>query len=1031
MNLYLQNPNLYPEPSWSNYVIGGSVTENGKTQNVAVAAGANAQTPPPSVQDPNASKKPDAVLNQKAATLVSPSEIGTLETVEPKLVSSVPAIIPNVKAPTPPNPVEAIKPESVIPQAGIETPQSKGLSLGQADLSGQETAKPILKQNSTVTESSGIIEVTTPTKTATVIPTSAKEITQPTKTNTQNNFVSTNESLRESILQERENEPSLFSKLPSNYLQSLVGKGVLSTEDLIPIASTIEFETSSGQLAPAEKNNMITIEEPAPVSATKSTQSPVSVTNKTNQEPLSNQQILDIHNYVDQVSKTVSDAQAKGATSINIISNGKQIDSIPIKSAQSTKSVLFEAIPSLQKQYGDISLQYAEPTQSKVSKVPLSKDQVNQIHSYTESIVQTVQEAKASGAKSIYLVDEKGNRIDSLPVNDETTRLLFLAVPAVQKNVKGLSLEYTPSSDFPLGSGWSYSSAGIPYKESKTGTPIQTTVLGEFTKGIQAGTNDLINEGKGLVNFVISGGKNTTVSSGTPDIISSVLTSPIVETKNETTGKVSTSVSLKNAQTNLGNLEKSIEQNPAKEIGLTIPAVETIIGGALVGELPSLFKAGTSVLSKSTEVSEVGAGGVASSSLRTPTYRATNMFRTSIPNDVFDFDTAEGSNFKSTEINLGTGAGKTGGGFSSTTIDLGRGFGSTPPPSGSVSDFYKAISNLPKAPSKNAPLPSYQFSEPTASEGETVVKSGEQNLITKTETKQETVTEQITKDLQEQTKKAQKAVSKLYQTEEPKSTVKTTTKSGSLTDLANKEYLDTLTKRKQNLKALIGFSEDTQFINTEKVGTLTGIKTGKQTIFETPQKTDIFEIPKPEVITIPKQEEKITTDIIQIPKVDVITVPKVKPTTDIITIPKLTTTGIIDIPTPEITTTIPKLTPQQIIDIPTTTDIIQIPVNEGGGGKGGGLGGGDFFPLGGGGGGSESSKKRASELFADYDVSQDVLGLSKVGKVQYSKTPIIGQTSSKKARGNVDKLVEKMTGIKTKYNNSFGQRTKKKGKKRG
>lgn len=926
-NLYLQNPSLYPEPNWSDYVISGSVSNNGKTENVAVGNGANSeQATPPTVQDPNK------------------------ETTEKNTLIEA----------------ESIKPVTPAPFAKAPAPT--------------------------------IADIVSPVKAA-VVPTTPEETTQPKAPA----FVSTNESLRQSILQERESNPQAYA---SNYLQGLVSKGVLSTNDLVPIASTIEFANSAGVLSPAEKNGAITIEEPAPIpaivpsSVKQVTQDQaVSITNKTSQQSLSNSQILDIHNYVDQVSKTVSDATTSGAATLAIFANGKQVDSVNLKNgAQSAKAVLFEAIPDLQKQYGDISLQYSDPAKTTVSKVPLTAAQVSQIHSYTESVVQTVQEAKASGAKSIFIVDGSGNKIDSIPVNDDTTGILFYAIPAIQKNVKGLSLEYVPPIPQPKAPSAVLGAAGA---QEIYGNPFN-----ELVKGTNEGTNSLIGLGQGLFNFVSSGGKNTTVPNQTPDALSSLITSPIVETQNATTGKVSTSVSLANVKTNLASLAKSFQQDPARQIGRLIPDVETIIGGSLVGEIPSIARTGASVLSKTPELDE------------SITKSLTNV---KIPSNVFDFDTATGSNFKTTQIDLGFGVGKSGSsGFSSTTIDLGRGLGGSPP-TGTISDFYKAVSNLPKPPSKNAPLPSFKFSDVTPSEGETVVKSGEQNLITKTETqtvqetKQETVTDQVTKDLQTQNKKLQKSIQQMYQVEEPKT--KTTVKSGSLTDQANKAYLDTLTKRKLNLKALIPSYEDTQFIQSQKVEKLTGIKTGTQNIFEIPQKTDIFEIPK--------TDQKTTTDIIQLPKLDTTTIK------DIITIPKITTKPIL---TPKTTVTtdiiqIPKFAfvPDQVEQ----TEIIQIPTGDntpnpkGGGGFGGG-----FNPPLGGGGGSENGKRRGKTLFSNYDISEDPLGISHLGEVQYSENPFSFRSLPTKARGNVDKIVQKMTGIKSKYNNSFGKSTKKRSKKR-
>ncbi len=155
--------------------------------------------------------------------------------------------------------IPAAIPKPPIPLAvapGIETPQSKGLDLGQSALSGNETKTPILGSGSTVTPISTGVQIA-----KTVINTPAPA----SAPSSEINFVSTNPSLRNAILQEWQSNPKSFQYYPSNYLQNLVAKGVLSNDDL---SNTIKPSIVSVKSTPTVSTPIITTTKTAVPSTT-------------------------------------------------------------------------------------------------------------------------------------------------------------------------------------------------------------------------------------------------------------------------------------------------------------------------------------------------------------------------------------------------------------------------------------------------------------------------------------------------------------------------------------------------------------------------------------------------------------------------------------------------------------------------------------------------------------------------------------------------------------------------------------------
>lgn len=697
----------------------------------------------------------------------------------------------------------------------------------------------------------------------------------------------------------------------------------------------------------------------------------IPVENKMQKVPLTDQQLKDIQTYTDNVTKTLTDAQASGAKGIQVFANGKQIDVFPVNA--NTKEMLFSALPDLQKNYGTITLGYTGATTetTKTQKIPLTQDQISQVHTYTENIVQTVQEAKASGAKNILVLDQSGKQVDSIPVGQDTTRILFSAVPNLQKEGKQITLSYTPAMKTVLPANYTPS-----YEEDvKTYGKDQVNLFTEVVKGSNEGINDLLNQGKAAAAYIWSGGKVPYNPSVKGDVISNTITSPI-KTTVDSSGKTTTSVSAENAKQGLIQVQTDIEKNPARQVGRLLPSIETIIGTGLASEgIGTLAKGGSTALKVVT--TPKGDEPFSGSFVRQyPTYRATNMMRTKLPSDIFSSDNAQPSSFISKNVDLGSGAVKTGGNdFSDTGISLGRGTGGAPPTS-TPKDFINAIKDLPTRPNKNAQLPSYEF-KPTDTEGGNVVNSGKQSLIQKTETKpQETVAKTIQKQLEEN----QKKVENLYG-QKSETTTKTTTKA----DQAMKDYNDTLATRKAKMRDLIASEESYIFVKPTKV------------------------------ITVPKQEQIFSVDNIFEPlqkqTTDIITIPKQKQTQiiDVIEIPKQKTTPIFDIPQEQIQIhdTPQKQVTEQIFDIPSGGKLIEIPTtttkqttipdiptpqftpldipvpNEttipdilGGGNP--------FTPSGGSTGSGDNPHGSKKRLFVDYDVSEDPLGISKLGYAEYS-----------------------------------------------
>lgn len=716
---------------------------------------------------------------------------------------------------------------------------------------------------------------------------------------------------------------------------------------------------------------MIQKVEPLVGKSVQPTPQEIPVENKMQKVPLTQQQLKDIQTYTDSVTKSLTDAKATGAKTIEALVNGKVVDRFPVN--DNTKEVLFAAIPELQKNYGSVTLGFtgAKTETTTTKKIPLTEDQVSQVHAYTENIVQTVQEAKATGAKNILVLDQGGKQIDSIPVGQDTTRILFAAVPNLQKEGKQITLSYTPQMKNVLPANYTPS-----YEEDvKTYGKEQVNPFTEIIKGSNEGIADLLNTGKAAAAYIWSGGKVLENPNVKGDILSNTITSPI-KTTIDSSGKTTTTVSVENAKTGLSQVQSDIEKNPARQIGRLLPSIEAMIGTGLASEgVGVLAKGGSSAISKIISVSKDEQPFTSATVRQYPTYRATNMMRTKLPSDIFASDTAQESSFISKEVALGSGAVKTGGSFSDTGISLGRGSGGAPPTS-TPKDFINAIKDLPIRPNKNAALPSYEF-KPVDTEGGNTSTSGTQSLIQKVETKpQETVAKTIQKQLEEN----QKKVETLYGTKQ-----ETTTKTETKADQAMKEYNDMLTGRKTKKNQLVA-SEESYFISTGKVITVPK----QEEMFKVDNIFEPLQKQVEDVITIPKQKQDQMIDIIEVPKTKTTQIWETpqKQTQIEIPIPKQETISIFEIPTD--TTTIPK------IPVPTRTTVPQIPIQEtipleipvpeevpippdifGGGGR-------PFEPQGGSTGGFENPRGSKKLLFVDYDVSEDPLGISKLGEAEYN-----------------------------------------------
>lgn len=742
------------------------------------------------------------------------------------------------------------------------------------------------------------------------------------------------------------------------------------------------------------------------------------VENKMQKVPLTSQQLKDIQTYTDNVTKTLSDAKASGATSIKVFAGGKQIDVFNLN--DNTKSLLFASLPGLQKSYGSISLGFSGATQETTTtkKIPLTSDQIDTIHNYTESAVQTVKEAQASGAKNILLLDQQGKTLETIPVGSsqqEVLRTLFADVPNYQKQGKQITLSYTPQMKNVLPKDYTPSYA----EDLKTYGSNQVNLFTEVVKGTNEITQGLIDTGKSVGTYIWSGGKVAIAPNVKSDVLSNIITSPIKSTI-DSSGKTTTSISVENAKENLGKVVSDIEQNPARQIGRLLPSVEITIGSGLVGEIGSLVKGGSSALGKlftpaatkgSLTTLAKNAPSTISKLLKPTSFETfvqpipkitnvktlTSMLnegKTGVGTGVFENGLpSKTSTTLSTLSNVKTA--------SSSYSDLSKiGTGVI----GKVDDVTKSTNKLfsgeggekivTSTPDKPGKL-SYISSAREGSESGigktgsgTTAKSETKSIFNTEPTKQESVA----KTVQKQIEQNQKNVSRMFGGASSQGT-KTTTKTTTKADQTMQKYVDELAGRKARSRQIIASEESYVYVPTGKSKTKTIQQNGS--IF------DVLPKQVQDIITIPKEEQKTRIDVISIPKEkstfvfsplvetkpiskmptpgkDVIPILDIP--TDIMTIPKIPTITQEVIPVPQITQeTIPVPT-QQLIPVPTIPTNEEIPYPK----FGGGFGDFNFNPPTGMTGSFEAPHGSKKSLFVDYDVSEDPLGISNLGKAEYN-----------------------------------------------
>lgn len=723
----------------------------------------------------------------------------------------------------------------------------------------------------------------------------------------------------------------------------------------------------------------------------------IPVENKMQKVPLTQSQVNDIHTYAENVTKSLTDAKANGATTINAIVNGKVVDTFPVN--DKTKEVLFAALPELQKNYGSVSLGYAgaKTETTTTQKIPLTEDQINKVHVYTENIIQTVQEAKASGAKNILVLDQSGKQIDSIPVGQDTTRILFSAVPNLQKEGKQITLSYTPQMKNVLPANYTPS-----YEEDvKTYGKDQVNVFTEIVKGSNEGITDLLNEGKAAATYIWSGGKIVQNPQIKGDILSNTLTSPI-KTTVDSSGKTTTTINAENARTGLLQVQSDIEKNPARQFGRLLPSIESMIGTGLASEgVGTLVKGGSSL---------IGKVGIAVKGEQPSLFISKNIdlgrsLGTKIPNStpsdfvkaVSNLPTKSSTGILSdVTANSGTGVLK---GITENTSILKNGgrnvktnistyselnnylkqtgvFGKVEETNKASTGVFsgegsgKIITSTPDKTGKLSYI-SGEAGKLGSSEKGLSGKNGGLTSETKSNSiiQSEPIREQpVAKTIQKQLEENQKKIQSLYGNTESKT--KTTTK----TDQAMKEYNDVLAGRKSKMKQIIADQESIIYIPRTKV-----INVPKQEqIFQVENVFEPLQKQTEEIITVPKQETKnIFVPTTTHRQVTILDIP-----TGYRTIPKIPVPTVIEIPTIPITKTIPIEIPVTItenvpVDVPFPDETTPPPPDIFGGGK-------PFTPQGGSTGGFEPTHGSKKRLFVDYDVSEDPLGISQLGKAEYN-----------------------------------------------
>ena len=620
MNAYLQGNG--PQPNWYNYFTVGQ-TQAFESGNTSVSSSSQNSTPNKvsAALNTQESQNDKVIADQIRANISSNTDLAagaTKQQAQPQPQQPQSNIITDFgNAAKTTTTLKITPPPPPVVTPGPETPQSKGLNLGQAALSGNETKTPILGSGSMVKALSDAIEISTPTKTPinTPSPAPAHEV----------NFVSTNPTLRNAILQERETSPSTFQNLPSNYLQGLISKGVLSENDVYnTIQPTVLFAKSTPKIS-------------TPTITTTKTAVP-STTTFVSTNPILRTSLLQERETNPNAFQTLPSNYLQGLIKQGVLSNDDVFNTIqptvlfqvskpapaaapPKSSNPKLESELVSDLTAHPENYVGTSLNFLTGLQQNGTLLQSDIDKINSAFtnynkaqtakqqnfntgiSTNAELENAILEARTSNPGAFANIST--NYVSGLENKGVITKpdvtILNNSVSAYNKQIQAANQpfkstneglresilqEYATNPSLKVANAGNYllgleKKGVLSYGDILTLQPwivtpktplpklggVQSNPIGEFIKGSNIEINEYLTQAKGFYNYIVSGGKDNNIPSST-DIVSKAISAPIEAYQESNEYGVPYSATLGNQGQQI--LTK-IQQNPARAMGQLLP----------------------------------------------------------------------------------------------------------------------------------------------------------------------------------------------------------------------------------------------------------------------------------------------------------------------------------------------------------------------------------------------------------------------------------------------------------------------------